>query len=340
MSGNKILNAAFIGCGGFARAMHAPLLMANPRYRIRAAMDIDEEAAYKLYKQTGASYYTSSLDNLLGDPLIDVVFITTRHDTHAELCIRAAAAGKHILCEKPMALNAADCKRVAEAVAESRVKYAIGYNRGLAPMVTESRRLLDAAEGKIMIYHRIQAYFPESHWTHDEAVGGGRFVGEGCHIFDLFCELVKSEPVSVYASGGTFLDPEKVHIPDSAAVTVTFRDGSVAVTLINSAGCDKLSKESTEIYCDRKAIVITDFTRMECYGFEGRDKTVIEYSGADKGHAVEIDRLADCILDGAECPNGIEKAARAAVISYKAVESLRCGKPVTISRSEYAFDKI
>ena len=338
MSKNKVLNAAFIGCGGFARAMHAPLLMANPKYKIRAAMDIDEAAAYNLYKQTSAAYYTYSLENLLGDPLIDVVFITTRHDTHAELCVRAAAAGKHILCEKPMALNAADCKRVAEAVTENGVKYAIGYNRGLAPMMTESRRLLDTVGGKIMVYHRIQAYFPESHWTHDEALGGGRFVGEGCHIFDLFCELAKSEPVSVYASGGTFLDPEKVHIPDSAAVTLTFRDGSVAVTLINSAGCDKLHKEATEIYCNRKAIVITDFMRMEAYGFEGRDRTVIEYSIADKGHAVEIDRLADSILDGAECPNGVAKAARAAVISYKAVESLRSGMPVPICREEYAFD--
>ena len=183
----KIINVGLIGCGGFANGTHIPILKSNPKYKIYAAMDIFEDAAKAVGESTRSAYWTTDLDRLLSDKKVDVVFITTRHDSHAELSIKAANAGKHVMCEKPMALNAEDCKAIAKAVKENNVKYTVGYNRGMAPMVTITRDLLskELSDKKKMIYHRIQAPFPESSWTHIPEVGGGRFVGEGCHIFDL-----------------------------------------------------------------------------------------------------------------------------------------------------------
>ncbi|HEX2948567.1 MAG TPA: Gfo/Idh/MocA family oxidoreductase, partial [Armatimonadota bacterium] len=200
------LNVGLIGCGSFVRGMHIPNLHNNAKYTIFAAMDIDQTAAQTVKEQTGAQYATTDIDRLLADKDIDVVFITTRHDSHAELTIKAARAGKHILCEKPMGLNIHECQAIAAAVTASGVKYTVGYNRGMAPLVTEARNLLRDLPQKRLIYHRIQAPFPEDSWTHNPVIGGGRFVGEGCHIFDLLCELVPAPPVSVFASGGTFLD--------------------------------------------------------------------------------------------------------------------------------------
>lgn len=331
------INVGLVGCGGFARGMHIPILKSNPKYRIYATMDIVEKSAKEVCEDTNAVYWTTDLNKILTDNEISVVFITTRHDLHAELTIKAAEAGKHIMCEKPMALNQDECKAIAEAVKRNNVKYTVGYNRGMAPMVTKARDLLAGLDGKKMIYHRIQAPFPESHWTHIPEVGGGRFIGEGCHIFDLLCEIIQKPPVMVYASGGTFLDPEKVKIPDSGIVTITFSDGSVATTLINSAGCSDFPKEATEIYCSGKAIYISDFTKMEYCGFEGHKRTLVEYDKVDKGHAIEIDMLADAILNDTESPNGIIKAARAAVISYKVNESIASGAPVSISQNDYIF---
>lgn len=333
----KPIGVGIIGCGGFARGMHVPILMKNPKYQFVATMDVAESAARDVADTTGARYATTDVYRIFADPDVDVVFIITTHETHADLCIRAAQAGKHIMCEKPMALNASDCKIIAEAVKKAGVKYTIGYNRGMAPFVQKAKRLLSALPQKKIIYHRIQADFPVSHWTHDPNIGGGRFVGEGCHVFDLFCELVDKPPVLVYASGGTFLDPEKVKIPDSANVTITFADGSVATTLIASAGCPAFPKESTEVYCANKAISITDFRDMEYYGFEGQDKVSVSFAAVDKGHAVEIDMLADAILNNTEAPNGLVKAARSALISYKVVESIMTGKPVPMAESEYTF---
>lgn len=334
----RTLQVGFIGCGGFARGMHIPLVLAHPAYRIRGTMDIDREAAKSTMESAKADYFTTDVSDILEDRDIDVVFITTRHDSHADLSIRAAEARKHILCEKPMALRAADCRRVAEAVSRNGVKYTIGYNRGLAPLIVRATELLQESTGKKkMVYHRIQAHFPAEHWTHQAEVGGGRFVGEGCHIFDLFCQLIQAEPVSIYAAGGIFLDPAKVTIPDSACVTITFEDGSVCTTLINSAGCPDFEKEVTEIYCDNKVMFIDSFRRMEAYGFEGRKKTILDIGGTDKGQAAEVNLFARSILEDTSPPNGILAAARAAVISYKVNQSLATCLPIPMERKEYDF---
>jgi predicted dehydrogenase len=331
------IRVAILGCGGFAQGMHIPLLKENKRYSIDAVMDIDQDAAKKCQELTGAKYWTNDAERVFSDPDIDAVFIITTHDSHAQFAIRSAEAGKHVFCEKPMALNIEDCQRVTEAVTKAGVKYTIGYNRGLAPLIQKAKSLLAEETSKMMLYHRIQALFPVDHWTHNPQVGGGRFVGEGCHIFDLFCEIVDKEPVMVYAAGGTFLDAEKVLIPDSSIVTITFTDGSIATTLIASAGCDDFPKESTEIYCNKKAISIENFRKMDYYGFEGHKQVSIDLNSVDKGQNVEIDLFADAVLNDVSPPNGLVKAARSAVISFKVNESVATGKPVTISSNEYLF---
>lgn len=332
----RAIGLAIVGCGGFVRNMHVPNIESNPKYAIRATTDVDETAAKDLAEQSGAAYWTKDYDRILGDSEVDAVLIATRHDSHAELTVRAAKAGKHVFCEKPMALNAEDVAMIRDAVEQNGVKYTVGYNRGLAPMILKAKELLALDRHKKMIYHRIQSLFPEDSWTHDPRVGGGRFIGEGCHIFDLMTEIIGSSPVSVVAIGGTFLDPARVKIPDSASVTISYADGSVATTLINSAGCDLFEKEATEIYCDRKAIYINNFREMSYYGFDGHKKQTWTFDTIDKGHRLEIDLFAEAILNGAESPNGLVKAARAAVISYKVNESIaRGGVPISISAEEY-----
>lgn len=336
MAKNKVV-LGLIGCGEFARCMHVPILMKSDKYEIRGVADVFQKPADAMKELTGAAYAVTDVDELLADKEIDAVLITTRHDSHAELCIKAAKAGKHILCEKPMGLSLEECRQVTEAVKAAGVKYTVGYNRGLAPMITNAKDLLKNEKCKKMIYHRIQAPFPEDSWTHDPKVGGGRFVGEGCHIFDLLCELIEARPVSIYASGGTFLDSTKVHIPDSATVVITFEDGSVGTTLINSAGCPDFPKEATEIYCDNKAIFINDFKHIESYGFNGHKKITTDFDSTDKGHAIELDMFADAVLGDKEAPNNLKKAVRAAAISYLINESIEKKAVIEINQKDIDF---
>ena len=324
------LKIGLIGCGGFARGTHLPLIKANPKYKVAAACDINLQAAEAVQKEFSAQYATTEPEKVFADKEIQAVLIVTRHDTHASLSIQAAEAHKHILCEKPMGLNIEECIRVAKAVLKANVKYTVGYNRGMAPLVLRAKELLNGEGAKRLIYHRIQAPFPPESWTHIPNVGGGRFVGEGCHIFDLICELVPAPPVSVYAAGGIFLDPDKVKIPDSGIVTIAFVDGSVGTTLIASAGCAQFPKESTELYCGGKAIHINDFREMTYHGFVENGEGKITLAAVDKGHRRELDLFADSVLSKTEPPNGINKAFRAAQISFLVLDSIKTGKPAAV----------
>ncbi len=329
------VRVGLIGCGSFARGMHVPNILKNPKLTLVATCDLDLQLASRVAQEVGARYATSDVAQLLGDPEIDAVFIVTRHDGHAPLSVQAARTGKHILCEKPMGLNRDECRQVAQAVREAGVVYTVGYNRGLSPLVLKAKEIMAAHPGKKMLYHRIQAPFPADSWTHDPAVGGGRFVGEGCHIFDLFCRLVDAPPVSVYAAGGTFLDPVRVHIPDSANVTIGFADGSVATTLIASDGCADFPKEATEVYWAGKAIYIDNFTTLSYHGVVDNGEGRIVLKAGDKGHRLEIDQFADAVLTGAPAPNGLVAAYRAALISYLVNESLASGQALTINPQDY-----
>ena len=153
----KQINVGIIGCGGFAKGMHIPLLQENSKYRIHATMDVEKDLAEQLAGDVEAKYSTSDVRKILDDNEIDAVFITTRHDSHADLSIAAAQAGKHVLCEKPMGLNVEQCKAVAEAIRKNGVKYTVGYNRGMAPLITRAGEMLNGLPGNRLIYHRIQA---------------------------------------------------------------------------------------------------------------------------------------------------------------------------------------
>lgn len=331
----KRVKLGFIGCGGFARSMHIPNASSNDKIQVYAACDTDLGAAEEARGLGRAKYATSDVDLLLGDPQVDAVVIATRHDSHAELTIRAAKHGKHVLCEKPMGLDADQCYRVARAVRDAGIIYTVGYNRGMAPLVAMAKELMAQDASRKLIYHRIQAPFPPSHWIHDRRLGGGRFVGEGCHIFDMLCELVGAPPTDVYASGGTFLDPAKVPTVDSGIVTLTFRDGSVGTTLIASDGCGGFAKESTEIYWAGKAIHIDNFQRMSYHGVIDQGQGEVSLAAVDKGHRRELDSFASAILHSAPPPNGVPNALRAAFLSFLAVESAETGRPLTIHEAEY-----
>ncbi len=329
--GEKKIRAAVIGCGGFGRNLYLPILKSLAAYETVAAADINLEAARKCAEEFKLRYATDDPERVFADPEVDAVFIATRHDSHVPLSIRAARAGKHILCEKPMGVNWEECLQLADEVRRSGVRYSIGYNRGLAPLVVKARELLADQAARRLIYHRIQAPFPERHWIHDPVAGGGRLVGEGCHIFDLLCELVPAPPVTVYACGGTFLDPKLVATPDSAIVTIGFADGSVGTTIVANAGCGRFPKEATEIYCAGRAIHINDFRELGYYGFLENGDGRIQLDAVDKGHRREVALFAAALLEGGPQPNGLEQALRAARISFLAGESIRTGQvlPVT-----------
>ena len=136
---------AIIGCGGLGRT-HAECLKRIAGAELTAYADISEEAAAAMLRDFGGSYATSDNTRVIEDDAIDAVYICTHHDSHADLCLRAARAGKHIMVEKPLALTVEECRQVGQAVLLAHTFHLesgrrIALRRGPAPKIRPHQRL-------------------------------------------------------------------------------------------------------------------------------------------------------------------------------------------------------
>lgn len=113
-----------------------------PQFRVRAMMDIVEEEAKKTYTEFKADYYTTDLNRVLKDPEVDAVYVCTHHNNHVPISISAAEAGKHIFCEKPLALTIEECRRMEETVKETRVQFMMGFPQRFSTLSQKAKELV------------------------------------------------------------------------------------------------------------------------------------------------------------------------------------------------------
>jgi len=273
-----VIEVALAGTGSYAKNMHLPNLAALPdKYHIRAIMNRSGVPAVALAEQYDADYSTNDYADILNDPEIDMVFICTRHDSHVELAVKALKAGKHVLVEKPPALDADSLNRVLSAAKESGCIYTVGYNRRFSKYAKQIKKTLAGRKGAITLrYLMCAGYIPYDHWVHNE--GGGRIIGEGCHIIDLIFFLMGTDVESV--------DVKKVgksdgyyRTSDNVVTTLKFGDGSIAVFEYISLGASGYPKETMDIFFDGKHIALTDYMKLS--GTEQKQSSETQ----DKGQA-------------------------------------------------------
>ncbi len=284
------IRVALVGAGGFATGTHLPnLQQLSDLYHLRAVVSRTGSNARNVGEQFGADYVTTDYDEALADPKVDMVLIATRHNLHAEQATQAAQAEKAIFLEKPMALNQEELDRLVAVLEETGVPFMVGFNRRFSPAARRAREILAGRQNPLMILYRVNAgYIPLDHWVHTEE-GGGRIIGEACHMFDLFQYLVS--PARVVEAVSTAIVPKVEHISatDNVVATVRYNDGSVATLLYTALGASELSKEYVEIYADGKALVIDDYRALRVYRAPVREWTS---QTQDKGHLEELRAFA------------------------------------------------
>ena len=189
---NKKLHVGIIGCGGIANAKHLPSLKATGRVELAAFCDIIPERAEKTAREYGAAdakVYTD-YQALLRDPSIDVVHVCTPNKSHAQISIDALHAGKHVMCEKPMAKTAADARRMVAAAKETGKKLTIGYQYRQKPESAYLKKVID--HGDLGDIYFAEAYAVRRRGTptwgvflNEEEQGGGPLIDIGTHSLDL-----------------------------------------------------------------------------------------------------------------------------------------------------------
>lgn len=197
---------------------------------IVATMDVVQAAAETLRERFGGRRAYTDVDDLLADPEVDAVLVCAPTQLHAAIVIKAAAAGKHIFCQKPMALSVADCDAMNAAVERAGVILQIGFMLRFTPPFDEAKRRIDEGEigDLIGITGSLFGWVPSADWFYDPARGGGVLIDTMSHQFDLF-RWYGGEFESLYASGGAYvLDGARQYgTPDNVMASFRFAGGAM-----------------------------------------------------------------------------------------------------------------
>ena len=305
---------ALVGAGGFAQGVHLPNLdRLKDKFDLRTVVSRTGLTARSAAERFGVAAAATDYQTVLDDPQIDLVLIATRHDLHAEMTLAALKAGKHVFVEKPLSMTEEGLDAI-EAFYAANPKGPLlmtGFNRRFAPAIVAAQAALkDRASPMIVNYRMNAGYIPSDHWVHGPH-GGGRNIGEACHIYDLFNALTGSQPVDVHACT---IVPASDHWrrDDNFVATIRYADGSICTLTYTSMGAKNFPKERADIFVDGKVIVLDDYKQLTVTGGKGGWKGLT----IEKGQLEELEALAQALSSGGRWPISLEDQLAATRVSY------------------------
>ena len=276
------IGVGLIGCGGIARSAHLPAMAClADRVVLRAAADVDAAAAQAAAAPWGAAHSTDYRD-VLARPDIAAVVIATPEYLHAEQVEAAAAAGKHVLCEKPIAPSLAEADRMIGACAAAGVELLIGHSRRFTRRYMEIRAALDRGDiGPVRLLRENerrsravpQVWWTPRHWTGNPQISGGAPMMNAIHEADLLRWFTGQEAASVQAEINVTIDGN-VGVIDFISLTVRFRDGAIgSAEVLNCAPPGYPAFHQLELYGLSGAIRARDheLTGLTRFGDAGAD---------------------------------------------------------------------
>jgi myo-inositol 2-dehydrogenase/D-chiro-inositol 1-dehydrogenase len=325
-----------IGAGRIG-VVHARTMSRIPGFEVLAVADPVVAAAQRLAAELGIPKATADYREILADPAIDAVLVCSSTDTHADIVIEAAAAGKHIFCEKPVDLSLEKVDRALAAVAAAGVTFQVGFNRRFDPDFKRIRDLL--AAGTLGAPHllRIASRDPNPPSPAYAAVSGGMFLDMTIHDFDMARYLMGCEVEEIYVAAAVLVDPAigAAGDVDTALITLRFENGALG-TIDNS----------------RKAVFGYD-QRVEVLGSKGmaanrnHGPDTVVVSGAAHieeslplnffmeryvpSFEAEIRAFADAVSTGTTPPVGGEDGRQALLLGLAAKRSWKENRPVRLA---------
>jgi len=304
-----------VGAGAFARSVLVPALRRAGFERLVAVASQSGLSARRLAEQAGFERAVSGADAVIEDPDVDVVVIASPHDTHAALAAAALRAGKHVWCEKPLALTDDELDDVEAALAEHDGVLFVGFNRRWSTPVAMVRGHLAASAGPLVLTYRVNAgTLPAGHWYHDRRQGG-RLLGEVCHFVDTCAAVVGRAPDRVTAMAGG--DDGELLLAENLVVTLGWDDGSVAAITYAAGGDASVDKERLEVLGRGHSASIIDFRRVV---LDGREHVI---RPQDKGHSAEARAFLAAVRTGDRSAGAEAVASMRACLA--AVAGLRSG---------------
>jgi myo-inositol 2-dehydrogenase / D-chiro-inositol 1-dehydrogenase len=333
----KKIKIGVIGTGRIGKVHIASLVQNVPMAEVVAIADTNLTSANEVAKSFGVTNVYSYYADIINNPDVEAVVICSPTDAHAKHIVEAAKAGKHIFCEKPVALSLDIIKDANEAVKKAGVKMMVGFNRRFDPNFMKVKQLVD--EGKIGDPHilKITSRDPNPPSAEYAAVSGGMFVDMTIHDFDMARYITGSDVTEVYTKASVLVDPAigKAGDVDTAIITLTFANGAIGV-IDNSRKAVYGYDQRVEIF-GSKGMVTTDnnYPENHCYyagdGIHGSLPLNFFMDRYLESYANEMKLFCDAIINNTLPPTSGHDGLMSVAIAIAAKKSHLEKRPVKIS---------
>ncbi len=317
-----VIKVGIIGAGTFAQEIHLPNMeKLNNLFNVYAICDKNNSNIKNLADRFNPNYVSTDYNEILRDKNVEMVLITTHHNLHAKIAIEAVKSGKAVFLEKPMALNENELSDLVKELEIANVPFMVGFNRRFSIFAVRMKSIIDSRINPLIINYRLNAgYIPKESWIQNDE-GGGRNIGEACHIYDLFNYLTGSEVLEINAMS---INPktEQYLKNDNFIATIKYADGSICNLVYTALGAKEVPKEKMEIYFDNKIISMDDYKEMQIFGVNEKG---IKLPLRDKGYFEELRLFGEFIKDNSKSENIIPvwQLVQATKISFEVEDLLR-----------------
>jgi predicted dehydrogenase/threonine dehydrogenase-like Zn-dependent dehydrogenase len=321
-----------IGAGLFATGTLLPILKSSKDVRLKGVVTATGLKGQHVAKKNGFEYFTTDYKELLKDNEIDLIFILTRHGSHAHFVIESLKTNKNIFVEKPLCINEKQLKKIVSTyqslIANNQSPILmVGFNRRFSPFSIWLKEKFKAINEPLSIHCTVNAgYVPPEHWVHDPEDGGGRIVGEVCHFVDLIQYLTGSLPVNVFAEA---LSSETYKPSDNVVITLKMANGALGSITYVAGGDRRYPKERLEVFGGGAVGFIGNFSTAS-FTYGGRTKRIRKWLSVDRGHRGEIEALFNAEREGIAAPVDLNEYIYTTLATFAMEESLRTRTPVMV----------
>lgn len=319
--------AGLIGAGNFSKMTLGPILLKS-NSKIKTIVTSKGLSGTLLARKLKATISSTSTNDIFNDKEINTVIITTRHNSHSDLVLKSLEFQKHVFVEKPLALNISELKDLVTTYEklDNKPKLLVGFNRRFSPLTKKVQKIFKGSESRMVINIMMNAGFiPSDVWVHDSKVGGGRIIGEGCHLVDLVAALTNSEVESIYS---TALQLNQSHLTnDNVSINLKMKNGSIASIQYFSNGNKTSSKEKIFISADGKSVEIDNWRKIKGYGCTNKSLWI-----QDKGHKNEFKEFINAIENDTESPIEFNSLINTTLTTFAHVESLNTNQVIDIQK--------
>jgi predicted dehydrogenase/NADPH:quinone reductase-like Zn-dependent oxidoreductase len=321
------IGIGLIGAGMFARGTILPELKKIKEVAYSGIATASGLSGHHIAKKYKFDYATTDYHTLLADPNVKLVFILTRHDSHAHLVCEALKAGKAVFVEKPLCIAKNQLTDIIAAYTSFSSSFLmVGFNRRFAPATKQCANFLGPSRASSVVQIRCNAGFiPPESWVHKRDEGGGRIIGEVCHFVDLAQAITGGLPQRVFASASE--SPQTLR--DNLVISLKMSNGAVAGITYASNGDKSFPREEVQVFAGGSVCVIDNFRTIR-FVSAGK-KTVHRVLRVDRGHGDELQSTIAALTLNEPSPIDFKSLVAATLATFAIEESLSTGEAIDIN---------